>query len=148
MTTIIAAAKAGDLEAVRRLAPVADDGDCTQALMEACQEGHLPVVQLLLQHGVDHHAGEEDAFRWACRNGHLPVVQLLLDLGVHHQARDEEAFGRACRNGHLPVVQLLLDLGVSDRAVAQMLEDSSPVTDLLQDYIRGRRTKSARLARS
>jgi ankyrin repeat protein len=88
------------------------------ALILACQNGHLPVVRLLLSRGANiHQAANDDGFTAliiACQNGHLPVVQLLLTRGadIHQAAKQgQTALMMACENGHLPVVQLLLSRG-------------------------------------
>ena len=53
--------------------------------------GHTAVVKLLIQHGADVHARDNEAVRKASKNGHADVVQLLIKHGavlrtepVHH----------------------------------------------------------------
>lgn len=47
-----------------------------------CKNGHLEVVQLLLQHRrVDPSAMNDYAIRWARRNGQYEIVRLLLQDG-------------------------------------------------------------------
>jgi hypothetical protein len=84
----------------------------------AAQEGHLPVVKLLLDRGADvNPAMTNEGYTpllIAAREGHLPVVQLLLDRGADgSQANDDgnTPLLIATQQGHLPVVQLLLDRG-------------------------------------
>ena len=54
------------------------------ALMAASQKGHLEVVRLLLEIGVDNGLDRNDgstALFIASLNGHLEVVRLLLESG-------------------------------------------------------------------
>ena len=54
----------------------------------------------------------EDAFNHAAGEGHLEIVKLLIDLGVDARADDSEAtdgpLRRAAENGHVEIVRLLL----------------------------------------
>jgi len=83
----------------------------------ACYNGHLPVVNKLLElpqrilERIDYNAG----FKKACSGGSLPVVNKLLKLlekrleGIDFNAGFEEA----CRNSRLPVVNRLLEMADS-----------------------------------
>ncbi|RYP60125.1 hypothetical protein DL771_010613 [Monosporascus sp. 5C6A] len=52
---------------------------------------------------------------WAAENGHMEIVQLLLDKGAELDSKDETygrtPFSWAAANGHMEIVQLLLDKG-------------------------------------
>ena len=89
------------------------------ALLLAAWNGHLPMVQWLLQKGgarIDEADNDgETALLLAAWNGHLPMVQWLLAEGG---ARIDDANNQgstallyAALNGHLPVVQWLLAEG-------------------------------------
>ena len=91
----------------------ADDVDVTP-LYVACREGHVSIVQLLVDNGADvDHAnlvGESPLFM-ACKGGHLDVAQVLVD---EEAVVDQlSSFGTplyaACWNGHLEVVRLLVE---------------------------------------
>ena len=93
------------------------------ALLFACQQGHLPIVQYLMQTAkarvdVTSHA-QENVLHLACTNGHLPVVQFLIQacstsLG---EARDENDMTPLCvaaLNGHATIVQYLVEQMAAD----------------------------------
>jgi len=95
---------------------IGDDDGCT-GFHEACREGSLEVIQLLLQEGFDinirDHVGRT-GFHEACDYGELNVVQFLLQEGFDINIRDHEGttgFHEACGNGSLEVVELLLQEG-------------------------------------
>jgi len=84
--------------------------DNDYALCWASYYGHLPVVQFLVQHGADVHACNDYALRWASNYGHLPVVQFLVQHGADVHAENDDALRCASYNGHLAVVQFLKSL--------------------------------------
>jgi hypothetical protein len=77
----------------------------------ASKAGHLEVVQLLLQHGVE----TQSAVAQAARNGHRVIVQTLLD----HGADPKGGLGAAAAGGYLVIVRLLLDHGVQPDSRAE-----------------------------
>jgi len=98
MDTIYSASEKGDLKALKRLLKAKkkelkkDVGAYTQyldepnehrrtALILACKEGHLKVVEHLLKEGASITALDvtnKSALSWACQFGHLTVVKALL----------------------------------------------------------------------
>jgi len=83
----------------------------------ACAEGHLNVVQSLLQQGFDINIGDNDGntgFHQACYNGCLNVIQFLLQQGFDWSVRDNNGrtgFHDACFSDNLNVVQFLVQRG-------------------------------------
>ena len=84
----------------------------------AAQEGHLAVIQYLLEHGADKDKAMNDdtsPLYIAAQNGHLGVVQYLLEHGVDKdKAVDDDTSPLshiAAQEGHLAVVQYLLEQG-------------------------------------
>lgn len=75
-------------------------------LRMASMNGHLPVVQYLVEHGAD--AKNNEALFWASRNGHLPIVQFLVQHGATDPSR--LALYTASNKGHVDVVQFLQSL--------------------------------------
>lgn len=86
----LAMARRGDLEGLRGLVSAGwDAGEMADkhgltALQWAAGEGHLVVVEYLLNAGVNVNRGSKEGrtpLMWACRNGHLRVAKLLLASG-------------------------------------------------------------------
>lgn len=87
---------------------------------QAAQNGHLKMVQFLLERNVIVDAVEEDgatALWLACQEGYTEIVKLLLDAGANPSAETVQSGCRplhqACQNGHLETVKLLVSRGVS-----------------------------------
>ena len=93
--TAAVAAGLGQLDAVQRLLPAADATTRQAALALAVQHGHLAVVELLLDAGVDpnrynpegHHA-HSTPLHQAVSSGHFAVVRLLIESGARLDIRD------------------------------------------------------------
>jgi ankyrin repeat protein len=78
----------------------------------AAEQGHLAVVQHLLNSGACLHDREESgrtALMCAAAGGHLPIVQTLIARGANANAacRGETALMLAAQNGHQAVYQFL-----------------------------------------
>ena len=90
------------------------------ALIKAADEGHVEIVDLLLNSIVE---GEENALIKASGSGHVDVVRLLLSRGADVNMRvwsgdpDGEwrtALKMARKGGHNAVVQLLISAGARE----------------------------------
>ena len=89
----------------------------------AADRGHLKIVQLLLEAGVDTDVATTDGatalYCSACM-GHVEVARLLLEAGADKDAAMTEdgstALYVAAQNGHLEVVPLLLEAGAETDA--------------------------------
>ncbi|KAF9885862.1 hypothetical protein FE257_012334 [Aspergillus nanangensis] len=85
-------------------------------LISAAQNGHEPVVRMLLDQGVDVELKDHDCDRtllsWAAGNGHIAVVNILLEAGADLQSKDRKyrqtPLSWAIENGHTLVKRLLL----------------------------------------
>ena len=82
----------------------------------AVEQGHGPVVSLLLDHGVDIEFREASLFatplHLAARNGHKNICKILLDHKARSDARNRfysTPLTEAARGGHLEVVKLLVE---------------------------------------
>ncbi len=98
----------------------AEDSRC--ALQDASENGHVGVVRLLLDKGVDVNAPGGtwgNALLNACTRGHEEVVKLLIDRGASIDA-GTEIYGNplqaASLNGHERITELLLDRGADVNA--------------------------------
>ena len=107
------------LEVIDRLRAMGIAGDYDTALMLAASEGHLEVVELLLNTWAYAFKNAEDsngntALMLAASEGHLEVVELLLKVGANKEATDNDgqtALILAASKGHLEVVKMLLKAG-------------------------------------
>ena len=86
------------------------------ALARASMRGHADVVEVLLAHGANVHAVDDDALRTASIYGHLAVVEVLLAAGANVHGRDDEALWDASASGHVAVVEVLLAHGADVHA--------------------------------
>ena len=81
----------------------------------AAQDGHLGVVQYLLEQGADKDKTDNEGFSpliVAAQEGHLAVVQYLLEHGANKNSTASDGSTHiflAALNGHLAVVQYLLE---------------------------------------
>jgi ankyrin repeat protein len=121
-TRLMGLARKGDVERVSFLLKVgaevgAADAEGWTALHWASEEGHEPIVRLLLDGGADARAATTDAdgetpLHLASQRGHESMVRLLLDKGANVGARTTvrvTALHLASEYGREPVVRLLLE---------------------------------------
>ncbi|KAJ6602411.1 ankyrin repeat domain-containing protein [Mycena vulgaris] len=85
-----------------------------QEIIVASYYGHLQMVQLLVDHGVNVNAqsGQCGALQAASYKGHKKIAQLLLECGANVNAQGGEygsALQAASYEGHEELVQLLLE---------------------------------------
>lgn len=92
------------------------------ALSKASMEGHLPLVEWLLEKGAEPNTGRP--LHGASRNGHLPVVKHLLENAAKVNITDPRHYlytplHEATSKGHLAIVKHLMmqgaDLDAADR---------------------------------
>ncbi|KAF8771629.1 Ankyrin-3 like protein [Argiope bruennichi] len=138
------AAYFGHLELVKELLNDAGENSKILALMRAASRGHLAVVELLLDSGVDikarsHHV-DSTALHFAAEKGHLGTVKLLLDREAEINAQDgngDTALHLSSRKEHKEVVRLLIkrkaDILIHDKTDTFPLEIivKKGMTDLL-----------------
>jgi ankyrin repeat protein len=91
-------------------------GGCYTALMIACINNHLDVVELLLEKGADANIqGAEFPLHWACENNNMEMVRLLVkygaDVHVKRKYGNSLAYARS-----LEIVQFLIDHGADVNA--------------------------------
>ena len=124
------AAKEGNLETCRKALEWGADIDGSTsgfgALHIAAYEGHVPMVNFLLEHGADMDQADSDnnnlsPLHMAAHKGHLRVIQCL----VEHGADKDKAMKNgntpvfiAAYDGYLPIVQYLVEQGADKDKVA------------------------------
>ena len=93
--SLIEAARSGSFQEVQRLLAQGTPGPSyaqrDQALIGAALNDHLPMVEFLLDHGADIHAGDDLALIYASRNGRFPVVEFLVNRGADIHAQNDQA---------------------------------------------------------
>jgi ankyrin repeat protein len=77
----------------------------------AAIDGNASIVKLLLDHGADPRANEDQALIGAARRGRTAVVKLLLDSGPETYVYSKQVLGPAAGLGHTETVRVLLDYG-------------------------------------
>ncbi|GKU08993.1 unnamed protein product, partial [Fusarium langsethiae] len=108
------AASSGDVNA--------QGGYYGNALQAASSEGHLKIVQILVDKGADVNAqgGKYgNALQAASYKGHPEIVQILVDKGADVNAQGGyygNALQAASSEGHLEIVQILVDKGADVNA--------------------------------
>ncbi|KAJ3317385.1 hypothetical protein HDV06_001675 [Boothiomyces sp. JEL0866] len=106
---LVAAAYRGKLDIVELLLLDERFQPTNRALRDAVTMGHLDIVKLLIQKGLDPSVDENLNIQRASQNGHFNVVEYLLDDSrVDPSAKDNQAIRQAARRGYLDIVQLLL----------------------------------------
>jgi ankyrin repeat protein len=101
-----------------------EDG-CNNCLHRACQNGHIDVVKLLLDHGANIELKtrfKQTPLFIACQYGHHSIVALLLDRGasidlcIDNSRSRSNPLHETCSNGHENIVRLLLEHGADPNA--------------------------------
>lgn len=90
-------------------------------LSQACAQGHLDMVKLLVAHSdvnsqAEFGAKEATPLHRGCFHGHVEVVQCLIDHQANLEAKNTDELTPlhiACVKGHLDVVKLLVSQGAN-----------------------------------
>lgn len=115
--SFIKACAANEVAKVERMLEIPHDPNTrnSAALFVASKSGHVHVVRILLEAGIQKDAARtfdgRTALRVAAEKGHLEVVRLLLDSDAAKDAAAEDgitALHAAAWFGHLEVMRLLL----------------------------------------
>lgn len=88
--------------------------DCDKAgfaLTDASKMGHLPMIQYLLDRGVDIHFDEDRALDGAVSEHKWSAVKLLVEAGADIKSRYNSALYDVALYGDLETINLLLDKG-------------------------------------
>ncbi|XP_071090384.1 uncharacterized protein [Haliotis cracherodii] len=92
------------------------DGYGNTALWRACEGGHVEIVKLLVENGLDVSQSDyyDTALLSACKGGHVEIVKLLVENGLDVSQSDygDRALESACEGGHVEIVELLLENGL------------------------------------
>ena len=116
---LLLAAGVGDLGRIRKLVQDGIDVNMSShttnvfALHVAATNGHVPIVQYLLQQGADKDKADNNgltAIYYAAAQGHLAVVQYLAQQGADKDKTNNKGISplqAAAVKGHLAIVQYL-----------------------------------------
>ncbi|KAJ3342348.1 hypothetical protein HDU93_002464 [Gonapodya sp. JEL0774] len=124
--TFVLACEAGDQKRVDMLLRAGVDQRrlvLNEALLVASQNGHLTLVELLLNAGANVHAHDDAAIYQAAVGGHTEAVRSLLNWGADLSHIGDEVLSIASSWGQLELVALILDTSqhFSPRAIAMAL---------------------------
>jgi hypothetical protein len=97
------------------------------AMRVVCEQGHLLLATLFLDHGLtsdDVRACDNEVLCTVCINGRVAIVELLLCgrrlLTVDDvRSRNYYPLRAACWNGHLDIVRLLVEMGLAAEELAR-----------------------------
>ncbi|KHJ42648.1 Poly(ADP-ribose) polymerase catalytic domain protein [Trichuris suis] len=144
---MLEAAKAGDLQSVKRILKLSTDGDSilncrdvegrnSTPLHFAAGYNRLEVVRFLVESGANLHARDKgglEPLHNACSYGHYEVTELLIQNGADVNACDLWKFTplhEAAANGKFDICKLLLSHG-ADRSLVN--RDGETPLDLVKD---------------
>ncbi len=82
----------------------------------SARQGHLDVLQLLIENGVDLHITDEYALSVSAQNGYLEIVRYLIEVGANVGANDNEALKYSVRRGYLVIAKILMENGANIHA--------------------------------
>ena len=110
------AAKGGNLQIVRTLLnQPGRRGD--EGLFDACQKGHLEIVQLILEHGAASDSIESYVFEAGAESGNVQILkELWTQRGVDVRAEDDKPLRWAVVKNREASVEALLEMGANARA--------------------------------
>jgi len=103
----------------------------------ALHSGHVEVAQLLVEHGADTTAQDQDGWtplHFVSQNGHVEIVWFLVECGADLTAWNKAGFtplDLASVRGHIETVQFLLENGKDP--VAVRWQTASHLTQALRD---------------
>ncbi len=80
------------------------------AVIESCKNGHLHILQWLLDIPLTYTHSFRRAFTTACEHGHLHIAKLLYDADEDIIRFTPDAFIEACQNGYLNIAKWLIDM--------------------------------------
>ena len=82
-----------------------------QALIKACQNGFLELVEYLVSAGADVQAQYNYALITACEYGHLEVAKFLVSVGADVKVGDDYALHFAIKIRHIEMIGYLVSMG-------------------------------------
>lgn len=101
------------IEIIKLLIELKPDIYTNDALILACEYGHLDIVKFLLRNGSNIHHYNDQALSSACESGNYMIAKFLLDCKANVNTDNNEALHLACQEGHIEIVKLLLKYGVN-----------------------------------
>lgn len=82
-------------------------------LASAAYQGHLRVVEFLVNHGADIHTQNDLPLVSAATNGYLSIVEFLISRGADIHAKNDRALVEAARYEQSLVIKYLLNHGAN-----------------------------------
>ena len=113
------AAREGHIKVVECLIENGADvrADVDLSLQFAAHNGNLGIVKFLVENGADIHAYDDYALRWSAHDGHIKIVKYLVEKGANIHADDDCALQWAAHNENLDIVKFLVEKGADVHAI-------------------------------
>lgn len=89
------------------------NGKRMDKLLKACVDGDLTVIKELSSSGID--VTCRGGLEHAIKNGHIEVIEYLIDLGVNIEKRGYKMVNELINDGNLKMIKYLHSVGVAVR---------------------------------
>jgi ankyrin repeat protein len=104
------AASTGNVAVIQELVAGGAASICTHggnALLIACQKGHVEAAEALLALGADVHTDHDSALIWSCTREDIPLTRLLLSHGADPRSLHDCPLRIAALKGNAELTRLL-----------------------------------------
>lgn len=114
------------------------NGDNHLALDKAAWKGNLPIAKLCVENGATREA-KELAFVFACCANHMPIVEFLIDSGVNPRAFKDSALIHCASYGHFELAEYLMEKGCDLHSIVNYETPSIlDIRSIGQDFVKSK----------
>lgn len=113
---IIVACEKGSLEIIKYLFTLGLEEVFSQGKVLEAASSHVPVLELLLEHGIDINGSNCAALKCAAAHGNITSLEYLLENGADIHVDDDAAVREACSNNQVEATKFLLKSGANPNA--------------------------------
>ena len=137
-TRLLTALEDGDVEYIEQASNInLVDKNNNSPLIIACANGHLNIIEILLNKGADINGSNvygRNCIYIGCKYGYIQIVNFLLEIGADFNKKDTNGLNSlmiASTNGHGTIVQTLCEAGASID-----IQDNQGHTALMLAYLK------------